>query len=77
MSILLQATELGLTTHQMAGYDIDGIKAAFKINDEYEPATVLVIGYPGDPEELDDKLKEREQSPRSRKSHKDLLWQTN
>lgn len=70
----IQATDMDLVLHQMAGYDLDKARASFNISEDYEPAAMIAIGYPGDAESLPDDMKERQQSPRSRKSFADMIW---
>lgn len=62
----LQATALGLTVHQMAGFDREKIMNALNISGAYEPAVIMAVGYPGNPDELPEQLKQREQAPRLR-----------
>lgn len=71
----LQATSMGLYMHQMAGFDVDKAREHFKIPEDYEPAAMGAIGYPGDHDALSEELKKREQSPRSRKSIQEMLWE--
>jgi nitroreductase len=66
-NLVIQATALGLAVHQMAGFDVDSARKQYQIPDEYEPATALAIGYPGDPNSLADGLRDRELAPRIRK----------
>lgn len=66
-SLSLQATELGLVVHQMAGFDRDAARARLHIPDGFDPVAVLAVGYPGDPNDLPEKLREREMAPRVRK----------
>jgi nitroreductase len=65
-NLVLQATALGLSTHQMAGFDVEKARADLKIPSGYEPVAVIAVGYPGDPASLPDRLRERELRPRSR-----------
>lgn len=66
--LTLQAAELGLTTHQMAGYDREAARKAFDIPEEYAMGAVVALGYQGEPEAIDDEhLIAREISPRERK----------
>ena len=62
----LQATALGLVAHQMAGFDVEKARADLKIPSGYEPVAMIAVGYPGDLASLSDRLREREQQPRSR-----------
>ena len=65
-NLVLQATALGLSTHQMAGFDAEKARADLKIPSGYEPVAMIAVGYPGDPTSLSDQLRERELRPRSR-----------
>ena len=66
-SLSLQATALGLATHQMAGFDADAARKQFAVPEGWEPVSVIALGYPGDPNSLGEKLREREHAPRVRK----------
>lgn len=74
--LALQATDMDLVAHQMAGFDIDKVRELFNIGDEYEPASMIAIGYQGDADTLSDDLKERERSPRTRKEISEMIWKT-
>ena len=63
----LQATDLGLSLHQMAGFSVEGAREAFDIPDDYEPATAVVLGYRGELDDLPDELRKREEAPRTRR----------
>jgi len=67
MSLSVQATALGLFVHQMAGILPDKIRELYQIPDSHEPVTGLALGYPGTPEQLSDKLRQREIASRTRK----------
>jgi nitroreductase len=68
LSLSLQATAMGLVAHQMAGFDREMARVELKIPAGYEPVAMIAVGYPGDPAELPDYLREREFKPRERKS---------
>lgn len=65
-NLVLQATALGLATHQMAGFDVEKARADLKIPSGCEPVAMIAVGYPGDPAALSDRLRERELQPRIR-----------
>jgi nitroreductase len=67
MSLSVQATALGLFVHQMAGILPDKIREEYQIPDSHEPVTGIALGYPGTPDQLPDKLRQRELAPRTRK----------
>src|SRR6185295_8436340 len=68
-NLLLQAIELGLAAHPMAGYDAELSRSEFKIPESYTPIAMIAIGYPyrGKLEDLDEKLRGKELAPRERK----------
>lgn len=63
----VEATARGLAVHQMAGFDAAKAKEVFDIPADCEPIAAMAIGYPGDPELLPQKLRDREVAPRTRK----------
>jgi nitroreductase len=63
----VEATDRGLAVHQMAGFDPAKAKQVFEIPEDWEPIAAIAIGYPGDPESLTQKLRDREVAPRTRK----------
>lgn len=73
--LTLQAAALGLTTHQMAGFDQEAMRRAFEIPAEYALGAAIALGYQGEPAALgDDELIARETAPRSRKPLRDLVF---
>ncbi len=67
VSMCLQATELGLTSHQMAGFSAELISEMFTIPERYKPIAVIAIGYQvSEEEKIPDAVKERELAPRKR-----------
>ena len=69
-NLLLQAVELGLAAHPMAGYDADRARSEFGIPDGFTSIAMIAIGYPYRPklEDLDEKLRGKELAARERKS---------
>ncbi|MEW6126368.1 MAG: nitroreductase family protein [Acidobacteriota bacterium] len=72
--MVLQAVELGLMAHQMAGYDAERARSEFQIPEGYTPMAMIAIGYPfkADLSQLDDKTRTRELGLRSRRATRDL-----
>jgi nitroreductase len=66
-NLALQATELGLATHPMAGFNVEAARELFAVPEGWEPVSVIALGYPGDPDSLTDKLRQREIARRHRK----------
>jgi nitroreductase len=74
MSLCLQATSLGLATHQMGGFNGDKACEAFAIPAQYNPISMLAVGYEGDANNLPDDLKARELAERKRKPIGELFF---
>ena len=73
-NLVLQATALGLATHQMAGFRLDQARADCQIPAGYEPAAMIAVGYAGDPALLSEHLRAREAQPRVRKPLSELVY---
>ena len=70
ISLCLQATSLGLMSHQMGGFDSDKIRSNFAVPDDIECWAMIAIGHPAaldtlSEEQLDRELKTRERRPLS------------
>lgn len=73
--LTLEATALGLATHQMGGFDAEKARKAFRIPDEYNLGSVIALGYEGEPAALkDETLIEKETEPRERKSLNEIVF---
>ena len=68
-----QAVADGLSTHQMGGFSKEKAIEAFDISDDYEPLTIMAIGYQDDPEKLDDDMRKTELSTRTRMEAESLV----
>jgi nitroreductase len=66
-NLALQATALGLMTHQMAGFNVEPAREFFNVPAGWEPASVIALGYPGNLDSLTEKLQQRETAQRHRK----------
>lgn len=66
-NLMLQATEHGLTGHQMGGFDYEKTREMFQLSDDIEPVVFIALGYPGQPDQLEEPFKSRETTPRTRK----------
>lgn len=68
MNLMLQATEMGLVAHPIAGFRQREIKAALAVPDDYTVITLVIVGYPsGDLARLSDKHQSEETSDRVRR----------
>ncbi len=75
-NLSLQATDMGLHVHPMAGFDNGRVKEIFGLPTPYEPVTVTAIGYAADSSTLPDDLRGREEAPRSRKALSDFVFES-
>jgi len=73
-NLALQATDLGLFIHQMAGFDVAKACEVYQIPEGYEPVAAIALGYLGDPNTLSERLHQREKSPRTRKPLQDFVF---
>lgn len=73
-NLVLQAVAEGFVAHQMAGFDRAAARSEFDIPAGFEPLVAIAVGAQGDPEELPDRLREKESAPRSRKALPDLVF---
>jgi nitroreductase len=69
----VEATARGLAVHQMAGFDPEKARTAFGIPEGWEAIAAIAIGYPGSPDSLPPKLKDRELAPRRRKPIREFV----
>jgi nitroreductase len=67
LSFCLQATALGLMTHQMGGYSADKAIELFAIPERFKPQAMMAVGYQLPEDQLAEPLKTRELAPRKRK----------
>ena len=79
-NMAIQATELDIYMHMMGGFSADIAREALNIPEGFEAVTMIALGYKGDPEQLPEPLKEREEAPRNRKPLQELVhkgeWQS-
>jgi nitroreductase len=67
-TLQIQAEELGLAVHQMAGIIPDKAREIFKIPAGFDVVAGFAIGYAGDPANLPEQLRAQEVAPRERKA---------
>ncbi|MBN1858215.1 nitroreductase family protein [Candidatus Bipolaricaulota bacterium] len=68
MNLMVQAAELGLIAHPIAGFKQAPVKNVLGVPDSYELITLIILGYPsGDVSALSDKHQAEEASERIRR----------
>jgi nitroreductase len=73
--LVLQAAALGLTTHQMAGFDRDKARKLLRIPEGFDFGSAMALGYQGEPETLgNNDLIQREIEPRERKPLSEFVY---
>src|SRR5581483_45911 len=74
--LVLQATALGLATHQMAGFEREKARTLLGIPEGFELGSVTALEYQAVPETLgNEELIKREVSPRERKPLSDFVYE--
>ena len=73
-TMTIQATDMGLHMHQMAGYSRSKVLENFNVPEEYEPIVAIAGGYVGEPEDLADDYRESELAKRKRKGLEEILF---
>jgi nitroreductase len=66
-NLLLQGATLGIQGHVMGGFDHPKTTETLRLPDDVELVSFIALGYPGDPDSLDEPLRARELAPRHRK----------
>jgi len=73
-NLTLEATSRGLVVHQMAGILPDRVRELGRVPDGFQPLTALAIGYPRDPADLPEALRERDTAPRTRRPQEEFVF---
>ncbi|MBL7963397.1 MAG: nitroreductase family protein [Flavobacteriales bacterium] len=66
-NLAAQATEMGLGLHQMGGFNAAAAREVFQVPDKFDLVTVVVIGWPGTPDDLPENLRDRERNRSARR----------
>jgi len=66
VSLCLQATALGMSVHQMGGFDAEQAREVFKLPGDCRPMAMMAVGYQAEADVLDNDFKEAESAARSR-----------
>lgn len=62
----LQATSMGLVSHQMAGFSVETANSVLGVPEDFEPGSMIAIGTAGDPSAFPEDMQQRDASPRTR-----------
>jgi nitroreductase len=73
-NMVMQANAMGLSARQMGGFDAAKAREVYEVALEYEPVTVIAVGYMGEAEALPEDMRDAERNPRSRKDFADFLF---
>ncbi|NND99812.1 MAG: nitroreductase family protein [Pirellulaceae bacterium] len=76
-NLSLQATDLGLQIHQMAGVNLSRVRLEYGVPDDYEPQTAIAIGYPdmsAPSGEQAEQLAKRDNSQRTRRPLREQVF---
>jgi nitroreductase len=65
-NMLLQASECGLAMHVIGAFSRGDVQRLYKIPEEFEPLTITAVGYPGNPGDLPEDLREREEKSKTK-----------
>lgn len=66
-NLAVEAVSRGLVSHPMAGFDVDGARAAFGIPAQIRPLMVIAVGSLADYAAVGEEVAERDRLPRQRK----------
>ena len=70
-NMMLQSEKLKIDTHPIGGWDEDKVKSSLKIPNENHVVFILAMGKKGNPDNLEDNLKERHNRERARNSNEE------
>lgn len=69
-----QATSMGMGLHQLAGFHADQAREAFHIPETMDVVSVLVVGFPGQADTLEEPYRERELKRTLRRPLNELVF---
>lgn len=73
--LTVQATDLGLVVHEMAGVNLARARQQYAIPESHDPLTAIALGYAADVETFADAgLAQRDRTPRARKPLGDFVF---
>jgi nitroreductase len=69
----IQATALGLSLHQMAGFEAEALATSLNIASDLKPLVVIAVGKYSEQSSLPEELQERERATRGRKPLSEIV----
>jgi nitroreductase len=72
--LLIQACISGLNVRPMAGFNEKKVLEGFFVPAPFRVAALVACGYPGNPEDLPEQVKAKEQRPRVRKPVEEIVY---
>jgi len=72
-NLMIQATQMDLVAHPIAGYNPLKVKEILGIPEDYTLITLVIVGRPGDVSDLSEQHREVELGPRDRKPLSEVL----
>lgn len=69
----IQAAHLGLWSHQVAGFEKDQVSERFGLAAHQLPLTIIGVGLHSDAEDVPERARERDASPRERRALEQIL----
>jgi nitroreductase len=73
-NLLLQGIHMGLVAHPIAGFKENVVKEVLNIPVEYRVFTLIILGYPGSSDDVDETTLEKEKIPRVRKETEEIIF---
>jgi len=75
--LTVQAAQEGLVVHQMGGFDKEFVSKTFAVPSDFEPISIIALGYQATPDKLPLDYQKAELAPRSRKDPSELFFGEN
>ncbi len=72
--ITLQARSMGLHAHQFSGFDREAVRVGLGVPDHYRVMSGIAVGVRGNPDEVDERTRGREERERTRKSFDSFVF---
>ena len=74
LNLCLQASSMGLVSHQLGGFDANKARELFAVPEQFSLMAMIAVGYPAPADLLSEDLKQRELGPRARKPLEEIMF---